>query len=349
LAKRNIFDVGTDELKAYVLDLGERGFRADQVTSWIYQRKVDSFDAMRNVPAKLKQRLARDFTFGALKQLTRQQSGQDLTTKFLLGLPEGDAIEAVFMRDRARVTYCISSQAGCPLACRFCATGYSGFTRNLSAGEIVEQVQILARTLDPPNNVVYMGMGEPMLNVTQVIESIRRLTDPAGFALSPRRITVSTVGIVPGIERLATIARPVNLALSLHAPNDELRQELMPINRQYPLDAVVTALKHYLRATSRNITLEYIMIADCNMGSDHAEQLAILARETAAKVNLLALNPVPESGLRTPSATEECEFRDRLRGLGVNATIRFRRGRDIRAACGQLRGKLLHSRAGIDD
>lgn len=349
MSRRNIFDVGSDELRAFVSDAGERPFRADQVLDWIYKRKADTFDAMGNIPKPLRDRLAAAFTFGALKLITRQQSGTDLTTKFLLGLPEGDAIEAVFMRDRERVTYCISSQAGCPLACTFCATGYAGFTRNLSPGEIVEQVQVLARTLDPPTNIVYMGMGEPLLNPAAVMESIRRLTDRPGFGLAPRRITVSTVGIVPGIERLASMTRPVNLALSLHAPNDELRQQLMPINRQYPLAKVVPALKRYLRETSRTITLEYIMIADCNMQPEHARELAAIARDTTAKINLLAYNPVDEADLRPPSADEEGAFRDQLRAHGANATIRFRRGRDIHAACGQLRGKLHQSRPGIGD
>ena len=342
----NIFDVETDALRAYFQQRGERAFRADQVLTWIYQRKVDSFEAMGNLPHALRRQLTQDFTFGALKLVTRQQSGHDLTTKFLLALPDGDGIEAVFMRDRDHVTYCISSQAGCPLACRFCATGYSGFTRNLTAGEIVEQVQILARTLDPPRNLVYMGMGEPLLNVGAVMSSLDRLTHPSGFHVSPRRITVSTVGIVPGIARLAGLKRPVNLAWSLHAPDNELRQDLMPINRQYPIEAVVTALKDYLRTTSRTITLEYIMIASCNMEPEHARRLADIARETAANVNLLAFNPVVESGLKTPSADEECVFRDRLRALGVNASIRFRRGRDIQAACGQLRGNLLQNNDG---
>jgi 23S rRNA (adenine2503-C2)-methyltransferase len=348
LSRSSIFDVSLEELKAFVTGLDEREFRAGQVMHWIYRRHADRFEVMANLPARVRRALESEFAFGGLTLRERQQSGKDLTTKFLLGLPEGDAVEAVFMRDRDRVTYCISSQAGCPLACRFCATGYAGFTRNLSAGEIVEQVHIVARTLDPPHNLVYMGMGEPLLNVVPVMQSIRRLTDPAGFGLSPRRITVSTVGIVPGIERLATLKRPVNLALSLHAPNDALRQELMPINRQYPLDRVLPALRHYLRVTGRRITLEYIMIAGCNMEASHAAELAEIARETAAGINLLAFNPVRESGLKPPTADEECAFRDRLRALGANATIRFRRGRDIDAACGQLRGRLLAARDGID-
>ncbi len=349
MLKKNIFDVGTDELKAYFQGLGEHAFRADQVLTWIFKHRVDDFQRMSNLPLPVRRRLEADFTFGHLKLLSRQQSGKDYTTKFLLGLTDGDGIEAVFMRDRDRVTYCISSQAGCPLACSFCATGYSGYSRNLTAGEILEQVQVLARTLDPPHNVVYMGMGEPLLNLGQVAESLQRLTDPTGFGLSPRRITVSTAGIVPGIHRLAEAKRPVNLALSLHAPNNDLRQELMPINRQYPLELVIPALKHYLRVTSRIITLEYIMIADCNMESEHAEQLARIARDTAAKVNLLTYNPVQESGLVAADAARENVFRDRLRALGISATIRYRRGRDIQAACGQLRGTVLHNKDGAQE
>lgn len=348
MQRKNIFDVGTDELKAYFQGLGEHAFRADQVLTWIYKNRINDFQHMSNLPLPVRLRLEADFTFGHLKLLSRQQSGKDYTTKFLLGLSDGDGIEAVFMRDRDRVTYCISSQAGCPLACSFCATGYSGFSRNLTAGEILEQVQVLARTLDPPHNVVYMGMGEPLLNVDAVIQSLHRLMDPAGFGLSPRRITVSTAGIIPGILRLAELKRPVNLALSLHAPHNDLRQELMPINRQYPLEKVIPALKHYLRVTSRIITLEYIMIADCNMEPGHAEQLARMARDTAAKVNLLTFNPVRESGLEPSDAGRENEFRDRLRSLGISATIRFRRGRDIQAACGQLRGKVLHDKDGTE-
>ena len=252
------------------------------------------------------------------------------------------------MRDRDRVTYCISSQAGCPLACKFCATGHAGFTRNLTSGEIIEQVHVLARTIAPPQNIVYMGMGEPLLNVGPVMESLRRLTDHDKFGLAPRRITVSTVGIVPAMERLATLKKPVNLAISLHAPNDRLREELMPINRQYPLADVLAAARRYLRATNRMLTLEYIMIADCNMEPEHADELAKIAKETAAKVNLLAFNPVVEAGLKTPDAEGENVFRDRLRSHGVAATIRFRRGRDIQAACGQLRGSLIAPRSGID-
>ncbi|MBN2489986.1 MAG: 23S rRNA (adenine(2503)-C(2))-methyltransferase RlmN [Planctomycetes bacterium] len=348
MSLRNLFDVGPEELRAFVAGLGAPRFCAEQVLHWIYRRRADRFGAMANVPASVRRALQAEYRFGVLALLERQQSGRDLTTKFLLGLPEGDGIEAVFMRDRDRVTGCLSVQAGCPLACRFCATGYAGFTRNLSAGEIVEQLHIIARTLDPPTHVVYMGMGEPLLNVAAVMDSIRRLTDPAAFGLSPRRITVSTAGIVPGIERLATLERPVNLALSLHAPNDALRAELMPINRQYPLDRVIPALKRYLRETGRRITLEYIMIAGCNMEAAHAAELAAIARENAARINLVAFNPVRESGLRTPSAEEEGAFRDRLRALGADAMIRFRRGRDINAACGQLRGRRLETRSEPD-
>lgn len=338
-----------DELNGFLGRSSERSYRAKQIFEWVYKRLVDDFDAMRNLPAPLRQRLAETYSFGALEIAHRQKSGKRVTEKFLLQLPERDAIEAVFMRDHERVTYCISSQAGCPLACRFCATGYSGFTRNLTTAEIVEQIHVLARTIAPPHNIVYMGMGEPLLNVGNVMRSIQCLTDREKFGLSPRRITVSTVGIVPGIERLATLRRPVNLALSLHATNDALRQDLMPINRQYPLDKVLAAARGYIRATDRRVTIEYIMIGDVNIGDEDARALAKIASGLAATVNLLAYNPVDEADLRTPSADEEGEFRDRLRALGVNATIRFRRGRDIQAACGQLRGKLVEPRSGIAD
>lgn len=347
IPRTTIFDLSSDALGRWLEGIGERDFRSKQIFEWVYRRLVDDYDAMRNVPAKVRRALADDFPFGRLGIAKTLTSGNGYTRKLLFSLPEGDGVEAVFMRDRDRVTYCISSQAGCPLACKFCATGHAGFTRNLTAGEIIEQVHVLARTIDPPQNIVYMGMGEPLLNVSAVMESLRRLTDHDKFALSPRRITVSTVGIVPAMERLATLKRAPNLAISLHAPNDELRESLMPINRQYPLADVLSAAKRYLRATDRVLTLEYIMIADCNIEDEHADQLAEMAKATAAKVNLLAFNPVVEAGLKTPDAAAECAFRDRLRSRGVNATIRFRRGRDIDAACGQLRGSLVAPRSGI--
>jgi 23S rRNA (adenine2503-C2)-methyltransferase len=336
--RAELYDQEPAELEAFLVAAGEPRFRADQTLSWVYRRLAPAFDACTDLPAATRARLHDAFTLDSVVEAHAAASPQTRTTKLLYRLRDGETIESVFLDDDGRVTYCISSQVGCAVDCRFCATGWSGFSRNLTAGEIVAQVVGLARRLGPPDNIVYMGMGEPFLNLDAVIRSVRALTDPRRLGLSPRRITLSTSGIIPGIDRIAEPdVPPVRLAVSLSGTNEETRTRVMPINERYPLADLLAALRRYVKATGRLVTFEYVLIPGVNIGPTDARELARIARGLAAKVNLIALNPVEESGFRSPTASEEQGFRDALRALGVRATIRFRRGRDIAAACGQLR------------
>jgi 23S rRNA (adenine2503-C2)-methyltransferase len=302
----------------------------------VYRKGAASFDAMGNLPPRLRQELATDFDLPSLTPSHCAHSSDD-TRKWLWRLPDGALIESVLMHYRDRSTVCVSTQAGCAMACGFCATGQAGFDRNLSTGEIVEQVIRAARAARPRrlSNVVFMGMGEPLANYDRVWGAVRRLHDDVG--ISARHLTLSTVGIVPGIKRLATEDLPVNLAVSLHAANDELRNELVPINKRYPLDVLLAACRAYLDAKNRRLSFEWALIAGANDRDRDAVELAEIARSLHAHVNLIPLNPTAEYD--TPGSPPERvrAFRDLLNNLGANATVRQNRGTSIDAACGQLR------------
>lgn len=332
----SLYAVSRDELSACLS--GEPRYRLDQVWAGLYTQLAAPGD-ITNVPKALRERLAAELPT-ALTEVTRQVSDRGDTVKFLWELVDGHRIETVLMVYPDRVTVCISSQAGCAMGCGFCATGQGGFQRHLDVGEIVEQVVRAGREARAMGrrlaNVVYMGMGEPLANEVAVWASIERLHEAVG--LSARHLTISTVGLVPGIRTLATRPLPVNLAVSLHAANDRLRDELVPINRRYPLDELITACRDYLRAKGRRLSFEWALIDGVNDRARDAAELAKLCRRLPlpAHVNLIPLNPTegyPTVG--SPPARVH-EFHRLLTDLGVNATVRRNRGTDIDAACGQL-------------
>jgi 23S rRNA (adenine2503-C2)-methyltransferase len=327
------YDLTRDDL-AGLLE-GEPAFRVKQVWDGLHRRVVPVED-MTDLPAPLRATLVEQLP-PALVPDRESVSRDGMTVKWLWRLHDGALVETVLMHYEDRTTVCVSSQAGCAMACGFCATGQAGFDRNLTTGEIVEQVALAIQRARPRRvtNVVLMGMGEPLANYDRVWPAVQRLHDDIG--LSARHITVSTVGIVPGIRRLAAEALPVNLAVSLHAANDVLRDELVPINRRYPLGVLMDACREYLDAKGRRLSFEWALIAGVNDRGSDVEELAQLARPLGAHVNLIPLNPTP--GYATPGTPVEGvrRFRDALRSLGVNATVRQNRGTEIDAACGQLR------------
>ncbi len=319
---------------------GEPVYRVAQIEAWLYQRHVDDVAQMTNLPQALRQRLAAETTLNPLTPLVSIDSTDGYTTKTLFGLPDGREIEAVLMRYDKRRTLCISTQAGCAMACPFCATGQIGFMRNLLAGEIVAQVLHYARRLDQADlavtNVVFMGMGEPLANYAETWRAIRRLNDPAGFNLGARRMTLSTVGLAPAIRRMSREPEQVGLAVSLHAPTDELRNRIVPINRRYPLGLLMGAVRDYAAATHRRVTFEYALMDRLNDQNEQADQLAELISGLLCHVNLIPLNPTPNSPWSGSPDERVYAFRDRLEAAGVPTTVRLRRGIDIAAGCGQL-------------
>jgi 23S rRNA (adenine2503-C2)-methyltransferase len=326
------YDLRREELD--LLLAGQPAFRSRQVWDGLHARVLRP-EEMTDLPASLRDTLAQALP-PALHEVSRQSADDGQTVKWLWSLHDGAQVESVLMLYPDRVTVCISTQAGCAMGCQFCATGQAGFQRQLSAGEIVEQVAEAMRAARPRRltNVVFMGMGEPLANYDRVWGAVTRLHGDMG--LSARHLTLSTVGVVPGIRRLAAESLPVNLAVSLHAANDEKRDVLVPINRRYPLAVLAQACADYVEATHRRLSIEWAMIHDVNdQGSDVAE-LAQFARPLGAHVNLIPLNPTPGYPVRGSTARRVREFRDQLESLGVNATVRMTRGAEIDAACGQL-------------
>ena len=321
-------------LRTFAVEHGEKPFRGSQVVRHLWQSAVESFGAMTDIPVAFRNLLDEHFTIPRLTLAARQTSS-DGTEKFLFRLEDGEFIETVAIPEGSRLTLCISSQAGCALQCAFCATGAMGFTRNLEMFEIAGQVREM-RLLTPPKqvtNVVFMGMGEPLMNWKAVDPALTILNSPDAFGIGARHITVSTVGVLPGIVALGERPEQFRLAISIHAPSDELRQTLMPINTKYPLASVIDAAKVF----DRRVTFEYVMLGGVNDGAEQATQLAELARECKAFVNLIPLHP-GGAGNFTPSSPEQIHwFARRLRAQGVEVAIRKSRGMDIAAACGQLR------------
>lgn len=329
-------------LVAFMSEIGEPAYRARQVVRHLWNAPVASFEDMTALPRALREKLAARFALPRLTLAARQQSA-DGTEKFLFRLSDGEAIETVAIPEGQRMTFCISSQAGCALRCAFCATGAMGFSRNLLPHEIAGQVRELA-LLDPPiraTNIVFMGMGEPLMNWDAVDEVLTILNSPDGLGIGARHITVSTVGVLPGIIALGERAEQFRLAISIHAPSDALRQELMPINTKYPLSDVIEAA----RAFDRRVTFEYVMLGGVNDAIEHALQLAALAKECRAFVNLIPLHPGGSQGFTPTSSARIRAFADELRGEGVEVAVRKSRGVDIAAACGQLRVERLGRRA----
>lgn len=342
----NLFGLSQPELQAFFERIGEKPFRARQVMQWIYRRGVDDFEAMTDLSKTLRNRL-RETAVLHVPEIVVEQQSTDATRKWMLRTDAAQGIETVFIPEPNRGTLCISSQVGCVLDCAFCATAQQGFNRNLSTAEIIGQVWLANRELgDRPDgnrwvsNVVLMGMGEPLANYRNVVPALKILTDDFGFGHSRRRVTLSTSGIVPLIDRLGEECN-VALAVSLHAPDDELRDELVPINRRYPIAELLDACWRYAEEVyGRSITFEYVMLDGVNDSLARARHLARLMRGRPGKVNLIPFNPFPGTRFgRSPTATIEA-FRETLLKAGIRATIRRTRGDDIDAACGQLAGRV---------
>jgi 23S rRNA (adenine2503-C2)-methyltransferase len=326
------YDLTLDELTALLP--GEPAFRRRQVWDGLHVR-VQRPEEMTELPVALRRSLE-EALVPALREQSRRQADGGETTKWLWTLADGARIETVLMRYRDRVTVCVSTQAGCAMACQFCATGQAGFGRQLTEGEIVEQVVVAMREARPRrvSNVVFMGMGEPLANYGRVWRAIERLNGPMG--ISARHLTLSTVGVVPGIRRLAGERIPVNLAVSLHAANDTLRDELVPLNRRYPLEELGAACADYVSTSGRRLSFEWALIDGVNDRAQDALELSAFARPLRAHVNLIPLNPTPGYAVVGSSPEKVRQFRDQLASLGVNATVRVTRGVQIDAACGQL-------------
>ncbi len=343
----SIFDLSCADLEQRLKEWGQPAYRARQIWAWLYQKPAASFDAMSELPQDLRRRLAATFTFSRLSPVNEQTSADGHTRKLLFGLPDGAQIETVLMAYEKRATVCVSTQAGCGMGCLFCATGQSGLQRNLTSGEIVEQVVYFSRTLHVPRstlhvprstfNVVFMGMGEPFANYDNFIRAARRLNDPAGFNLGARRMTVSTVGLIPGIEKLAGEDMQINLAISLHAATDELRNRLVPINQRYPLGALMTAVRDYIKRTHRRVSFEWALIENVNDTPEQARALAALLKGMLCHVNLIPLNPTAGFPGAASSRARLEAFRAILEQAHIPNTLRLRRGIDIQAGCGQLR------------
>ena len=329
-------------LRAYFEGIGQPGYRAKQVVRHLWTAPVSDFSDMTDLPARLREQLAETFVMPRLAIITRQSS-RDGTQKFLFRLRDGEAIETVAIPEGNRLTLCISSQAGCALQCAFCATGAMGFTRNLDVHEIAGQVREM-RLLDEPiqvTNIVFMGMGEPLMNWRAVDPTLTILNDPNGLGIGARHITISTVGVLPGIVALSERREQFRLAISIHAPTDELRRELMPINIKYPLRDVIAAAAKF----DRRVTFEYVMLGGVNDQEVHALQLARLAKDCGAFVNLIPLHPGGARGFSATPPEAIARFAREVREQGVEVAIRKSRGMDIAAACGQLRVERLGRRA----
>jgi 23S rRNA (adenine2503-C2)-methyltransferase len=362
---RSLYDLDPGQLEALVAEAGEPPYRARQLAHWLDRRRQPDPGAMTNLPRSLRARLSERFA-GAGLTLDLHQAGDDgWTHKFLFRLPGGDAVESVLMLYPGRATVCISSQAGCAMGCTFCATGQFGFTRHLSAGEIVEQVARVSTLLpelrpgpgapDHLTNVVFMGMGEPFANSDATWGAAYRLH--RGFGLSARAITISTVGLVPGIRRAAAEPLPVNLAVSIHAASDEIRDRLVPVNHTWPIAELLEAVRDYVGATRRRVSFEYALMAGVNDDLDQAAKLGrLLARLRvpdsgghAAHVNLIPYNPTPGIGFAPPSKAAVRRFRDAVAASGVPVSVRDNRGVGIDAACGQLRTAAGRPGRGLSD
>lgn len=345
MAKTNLFGLFAGEIAAVVAPYGLPGYRGRQLAEWLYKHRVVDFAAMTNLPQAQREVLAANFTAETAVLRAEQHAADGATSKFLLGLADGLAVETVLMRQQWGSSVCVSTQVGCAMGCLFCASTLGGVERDLAAGEILAQVLYAQALLRPAGgtvgSVVIMGAGEPLANYDNVLRFIRLCHEPYCLGLSYRGFTLSTAGVVPGIDRLAAEGLPLTLAISLHAPNDGLRSRLMPINRRYPLAEVVAAGDRYAAATGRRVTYEYILIAGVNDGDGEARQLAALLAGRLANVNLIPVNPVPERGLLRPDAARVRRFHELLAAGRVNATVRREMGADIRAACGQLRHAVL--------
>jgi len=342
----NIFDLQLPELAELMRSWGQPAFRARQIWAQLYRILAPSFEAMSDLPAALRERLAAETSFGVLEPIREQTADGGDTRKLLWRLPDGNVLESVLMVYPDRATVCVSTQSGCAMGCVFCATGRMGLLRNVTPGEVLEQVLYFARELkntehrtqniDHITNIVFMGMGEPFANYDRWWAAVERLHDAAGFNLGSRSMTVSTVGLAPGIRRLAGERLPINLAISLHAPSDTLRSELMPVNRRYPLAELMAATDEYIARTNRRVSFEYVLLQGRNDTPELAEELAGLVKGKLCHVNLIPWNPVLGTPLERSHRRRVEAFQNVLLEHGIACTVRVERGVAVAAACGQL-------------
>ena len=347
IEKINLLNFTTEKLKDFFIKRGEKPFRATQLIKWIHQYGVDDFAQMTNVSKVLRNEL-QEFAKIHAPEVVLNQASTDGTHKWLLRLEDGNCIETVFIPEKDRGTLCISSQVGCALDCTFCSTARQGFSRNLTVAEIIGQLWVAKRNLQADtrnerviSNVVIMGMGEPLLNFNNVVDAMKLMLDDNAYGLSKRRVTLSTSGVVPALDRLRD-EMDVSLALSLHAGNDQLRDKLVPINKKYPIKILMNACKRYMKgkAARERITIEYVMLEGINDSDQHARELIDTLKGLPSKVNLIPFNPFPKTHYKRSSIKRINQFRDILIAAGLIVVTRKTRGDDIDAACGQLAGKV---------
>ncbi len=345
----NLLGLSREDMEGFFLAIGEKKFRAHQVLKWIHHNGVDTFDDMTNIGKALREKLNAVACITGPEVVSRQFSA-DGTCKWVVRVASGSCVETVYIPEEKRGTLCVSSQAGCALDCSFCSTGKQGFNSDLTVAEIIGQVWIAARQFgNVPakmdrsiTNVVMMGMGEPLLNFDNVVDAMNLMMDDLGYGLSKRRVTLSTSGVVPALRKLGQVT-DVSLAISLHAPNNTLRSQLVPINKKYPLEMLLDATQEYMNGLSDNkrvVTIEYILLAGVNDQPVHAEEITVLLKDIPCKINLIPFNPFPHSGYERPSNNAVRRFQEKLQRSGFNVTVRKTRGDDIDAACGQLVGSV---------
>lgn len=349
--RRPLVGMTGEEMTAFVQELGEPAFRAKQLFQWVYQKGVKRFDQMTNLSAAFRQKLAEHAVLQLLESEVEQQAQPTATTKYLFRLHDGQKVESVLMRHTYANSVCVTTQVGCRMGCTFCASTFGGLVRNLTAGEIVDQIVMMQQDLpegERIGSVVLMGSGEPLENYDHVLKAVRLMHDPDGLNIGYRHITVSTSGIVPAMRKLADEELPITLALSLHAPNNELRQQLMPVARIWPIDEVLDAARAYGDKTGRRVTYEYILISGVNDNPAQAVELAGLVKGSLAHVNLIPMNPVEERPqYQRPGSDRVHRFKEILESSGVTTTVRREMGGDIDAACGQLRNRVQRQRGGM--
>lgn len=342
-AKPLVYDLNFEEIENLVQEWGEPGYRATQIWNGLYDRLEDSMAGFSNLPKSLRSKLLDHFKFEGLRLIDEIQSEDRQTTKCLFELSDGERIETVLMKYKKRNTLCISSQSGCAMNCSFCATGQMGFARNLTAGEIVEQVLYFARVLqaegEKVTNIVFMGMGEPFHNYDAVMKSIAILNHSDGFNMGARRFTISTVGLVPGIKKFTQENSQINLAISLHATSNSKRSSMMPVNNRYPIEELIAACREYFAATGRRVTFEWALIQHVNDTEEEAQNLAQLLEGLICHVNVIPLNPTDEFAGERSDRDRVQRFKNILEQNGIPCTVRMRRGIDIQAGCGQLASK----------
>lgn len=343
--KCNLMGLFAHEIVESISPYGFEKYRGEQLAKWFYQQGVSDFSLMTNIPNSKRQYLKDHFTINMPTMLAHQQSEDGKTSKYLLAFEDGAAVETVLMKQHYGNSVCVSTQVGCAMGCRFCASTLQGVTRNLTGGEIMSQILYINNflTLEQAsvNTIVIMGSGEPLANYDNVLRFIRLCHESYSLNMSYRNITLSTAGVVPGIQNLADEGLPINLAISLHAPTNEIRSKIMPINKKYPMEAVIAAAEHYADKTGRRVTYEYTLIENVNDKPEHAVALSDLLKGRLANVNLIPVNSVPENGLLRPSKHRVDRFLQILQSRHITATVRKEMGADIQAACGQLRKRVL--------